>query len=114
MVTQLGNKGLKANTDQYCWCYWVAIQGDNSPLIQGVNCRKPQDSVSHLTPHKPFLPGQVSSLLSRLLWWELTLPMDSRAWNEMSFKVLSNPNHPGVLWLIVPKFVRLMQCHGQP
>lgn len=35
MVTQVRNKGLKANTDQYSWCYWVAIQGDNSLNSRG-------------------------------------------------------------------------------
>lgn len=110
MVTQLRNKGLKANTDQYCGCYWVPIQGDNPPLIQGLNCRKPQDSVSHtLNSSQGF-----STWTGFLPFEEVSLPMDSRAWNEMSFNVFSNPNHPGVLWLILPKFVRLTECHRQP
>jgi len=42
--------------------------------------------------------ARLDGAMSNLVWWKVSLLMAGGAWNEMIFKVPSNPNHTMILW----------------
>ena len=56
--------------------------------------RLPREAVA--APSLAVFKAGLDGALSTLVWWKVSLPM-AGGWNEMIFKVLSNPNHSTIL-----------------
>jgi len=57
--------------------------------------RLPREAVA--APSLAVFKARMDGALSTLGWWKMSLPM-ARGWNQMIFKVPSNPNHSMILY----------------
>jgi len=57
--------------------------------------RLPREAVA--APSLAMFKARLDGALSTLGWWEMSL-LTAGGWNEMIFKVPSNPNHSRILW----------------
>ena len=48
-------------------------------------------------PSLEVFKAKLDGVLGSLIWWVATLPMEG-SWNQMIFKVLSNPRHSMIVW----------------
>ena len=56
--------------------------------------RLPRGAVD--APSLEVLKARLDGVLGNLVWWEMSLPT-ARGWNQVVFKVPSNPNRSGIL-----------------